>query len=66
MSFFLSFLQSGDNFYEFLSASVKDKPLPKGSTLNLFAFRMAKTLWSFGHSECKRVECKSAILRAKG
>ena len=25
-------------------------------TLTLFALRMAKTQWSFGHSECNRVK----------
>ena len=28
------------------------------SCLNPFALRMAKTLWSFGRSECKRVIAK--------
>ena len=26
-----------------------------GRSLNPIALRMAKTLWSFGHSECNRV-----------
>ena len=33
---------------------------------NPFALRMAKPLWSFGHSECKRVNGVLAILSAKG
>ena len=32
-----------------------------GWDFNPFALRMAKTLWSFGHSECKRVKLRSCL-----
>ena len=58
MSFFLSFLQVGTTFMncfsEFLLVSLKDKPLPKESTLNTFALRMVKTCF-----ECKRLKVGS-------
>ena len=34
-------------------------PCKNGSTLNPFALKMAKTLRSFGHSECNRVKEKN-------
>ena len=36
-----------------------------GSTLNPVALRMAKTLWSFGFSECNRVKGKKILLVEK-
>ena len=33
--------------------------------LNLIALRTAKTLWSFGHSECNRVKPKSHCIPVK-
>ena len=37
------------------------------ATLVLFTFalRMAKTLWSFGHSECKRAKSRFLFYRAR-
>ena len=45
-----------DSMCDFLSSSLDNIALPMGSTLNPIALRMAKTLWSFGHSECNRVK----------
>ena len=38
------------------------QPFQMGSTLNPIALSMAKTLWSFGHSECNRVKEKNFLL----
>ena len=39
--------------------SCMTKPFQKNSTRNPIALRMAKTLWSFGRSECNRVKGKN-------
>ena len=41
-----------------LFTSLDNKTLPHGSSHNLFALRMAKTLKSFSHSECERIKGK--------
>ena len=40
-------------------------PSPWGSTLNPFALRTTKTLWSFGHSKCNRLKGKNLLLWEK-
>ena len=49
---FSAIFTKGNNFLDFLFAALSKK----GSTLNPIALRMAKTLWSFGCSECSRVK----------
>ena len=55
---FSAIFTKGNNFYDFLFASLDNIALPK--LIQVFnhptALRMAKTPQSFGHSECKRVK----------
>ena len=37
-------------------------PFQKRSVVNPVALGMAKTLWSFGHSECNRIKGKNLVL----
>ena len=53
----------GKQFCDFLFISLDNEyVLKKGSTHNPVALRTAKTLWSFGCSECNRVKEKTLLL----
>ena len=47
-----------DEHYKKVSHTQNFFPTPK---LNLIALRMAKTLWSFGHSECNRLRSQFVV-----
>ena len=46
--------------------SIRQASFDFQSLLNSIALRMAKTLWSFGQSECKRVKIANAFLGGRG
>ena len=53
---FSAIYTKGDNFCDFYFTSLSQKMFQSGSTLNPIALRTAKTLSSFGRSECNRVK----------